>query len=92
MSDISNIANIQPLTIPFVTDTTGYASETDRRVQTSGDSVEISPRARALARASEASSLRLARTRAIRAEIANGTYETPERIEGTVNHLLDVIG
>lgn len=92
MSDISNIASIHPLTIPLVTDTTGYTTETDRRVQSFRDSVEISPRASALARVAEESSLSLARTRAIRAEIENGTFETPERIEGTVKHLLDVIG
>ncbi len=39
----------------------------------------------------EQSSLRQARVRAVRAEIGNGTYETPERINGTVDRLLDVI-
>ena len=38
------------------------------------------------------SSLRIATTTAIRAEIEAGTYETPQRIEGTVERLLDVIG
>ena len=38
------------------------------------------------------SSFCLARTRAIRAEILNNTYETPERIDTTVERLLDVIG
>ena len=92
MSDISNILDIHPLTVPVVADGAGYAVETDRRVTAYRDSVEISPSANALARASEESSLRLARTRAIRAEIENGTYETRERIEGTVKHLLDIIG
>lgn len=55
------------------------------------DSVEISGAARALTEAVEASSLRIAQIRAIRAEIADGTYETHERIEGTVRRLLDVI-
>ena len=57
-----------------------------------GDRVEFSRFGRALARAAEESSLRLARSRAIYAEIANGTYETPERLNGTVERLLDVIG
>jgi hypothetical protein len=56
------------------------------------DTVEISRFARALARAVELSSFSVARTRAIRAEIENGTFETRRRIEGTVNRLLDVIG
>lgn len=55
------------------------------------DSVEFSGAAQALADAVGSSSLRLAQIRAIRAEIASGTYETPERIEGTVRRLLDVI-
>lgn len=36
-------------------------------------------------------SARLARTNAIRAEIEAGTYETPERIAGTVERLLDIL-
>ncbi len=37
-------------------------------------------------------SFRRARARAIRVEIESGAYETPERIRGTVERLLDVIG
>jgi len=37
------------------------------------------------------SSLRTARLNAIRAEIKNGTYETPARITATVDRLLDVL-
>ena len=37
-------------------------------------------------------SFRMARTRAIRAEIDAGNYETPERIRGTVDRLLDLLG
>ena len=39
----------------------------------------------------EQSSLRTARLAAIKGEIAAGTYETPWRIRGTVERLLDVI-
>lgn len=42
-------------------------------------------------RAMELSSFAIARTRSVRSEIENGTYETPARIEGTVERLLDVI-
>ncbi len=38
----------------------------------------------------EQSSMRQARVHAIQAEIENGDYETPERIGGTVDRLLDV--
>lgn len=55
------------------------------------DRVEISDQARALALAAQASSDRLAKTRAIRAAIQNGTFETPERIRGTVERLFDAL-
>ena len=45
----------------------------------------------ALQRIVERSSMRQARVRAIQADIENGNYETPERISGTVDRLLDVI-
>jgi len=35
--------------------------------------------------------MRQARVRAVQADIENGNYETPERISGTVDRLLDVI-
>ena len=56
-----------------------------------GDTVEFSSRGEALARTTALSGVSLDRIEAIRAEILAGTYETPERIEGVVQHLLDVI-
>ncbi len=56
------------------------------------DRVELSRFGRQLADAMRISSLRRARTQAIRAQIENHTYETPERLIGTVDRLLDVIG
>lgn len=61
------------------------------RFTASVDSAEFSGAGRALARAVEESSLRLARVRAIRTAISDGTYETFERIEGTVSYLLNVL-
>ena len=45
----------------------------------------------ALRRIVEQSSMRQARMRAIQREIENGVYDTPERISGTVDRLLDII-
>lgn len=56
------------------------------------DTVEFSERAAALARAVAESSFRLARAVAIREAIHNDAYETPERIDVTVERLLDVFG
>lgn len=58
----------------------------------SRDIVEFSDFARSLAREIPPSSFRLARVEAIRLQIAEGTFETPERIRGTVDRLLDVVG
>lgn len=55
------------------------------------DVIEFSAVGKALAVANGHSSLRAAKAAAIRAEISNGTFETPERINGTVEALLDVI-
>lgn len=58
----------------------------------SADTVELSAAGRRLADAVELSSLRLAKIRAVREEIEAGTYETPERIRGTVQRMLDIVG
>jgi hypothetical protein len=55
------------------------------------DSVELSPRGIALARACRESSDRIAHHAAIADQIAAGTYETPDKIQRTVDLLLDVI-
>jgi hypothetical protein len=52
------------------------------------DPVEFSRMGRILASALENSSLRQARIQAIRTQIAEGTFETPERIAGTVDRLI----
>ena len=54
------------------------------------DTIEFS--GPALTRAMEQSSLALAKTAAIRAEIESGAYETQERLKVTVVRLLDVFG
>ena len=56
-----------------------------------GDRAEFSSVGRTLSCIAEESSFRVARVRAIRDEIESGTYETPERITGTVERLLDVL-
>jgi len=56
------------------------------------DRVELSPMGREFAKILESSSMRRARANAIRSQIENHTYETPERINGTVDRLIDLIG
>lgn len=90
MSEIINIASYSSL--PTVARGTAAPVARTPAYQTAdGDTAEFSELAEVLGRAAMESSFRLARTRAIRAEIENGTFVTPERIHGTVERLLDVI-
>ena len=89
MNDVGNIGSISAASA-FLNDAPRLSSRTVGTANPSVDTVEISPTARALVNAVERSSLRIARTHSIRAEIKNGTFETPKRIAGTVARLLDV--
>ena len=91
MSQITNIADLY-LTPPVTREAAQPAAVRAASDRLASDTVEFSRTGTSLARAVEESSLRIARTRAIRAEIAEGTFETSERINGTVARLLDVIG
>ena len=90
MSEIINIASYSSLA-PVAREAPGPAARMPAYRTSDGDTAEFSRAAEALARTTMESSFRLARTRAIRAEIENGTFVTPERIHGTVERLLDVI-
>jgi hypothetical protein len=55
------------------------------------DTVELSPMGIALSRADVQSRLRIIRISEIRAEIQAGTFMTPERVDGTVERLLEIL-
>jgi anti-sigma28 factor (negative regulator of flagellin synthesis) len=55
------------------------------------DSVELTSFAKALLEATGGSSLRAAKVNAIRSEIQEGIFDTPERVQGTVARLIDVL-
>jgi negative regulator of flagellin synthesis FlgM len=57
-----------------------------------GDRVEISPAAEAAIRAAEAGGIRQDLVSRIRAEIAAGTYETPEKLDAALERMIDEIG
>ena len=88
---IINIGNTFPSVPLSPTTLRRPASPPPTRQLHDGDTVDVSRRGDAATRAVEKSSLRIARTRAIRAEILAGTYETADRINGTVERMLDVI-
>ena len=56
------------------------------------DSVDISPAADLAGRLSDIPDIRQDRVAAIEAAIADGTYETAEKLNGAVDRLLDEIG
>lgn len=91
MSEIINISTALP---PISTVQDGATATTPSAVRAvaTEDTVEISRLGRALARAVGESSFRLARVQAIRTQIADGTYETPLRLNGTVDRLIDILG
>ncbi len=90
MAEITNISNITPIA---VRSRESYPQSVGRQTATQGieDRVEISEAGRVLARHEDASSYRRARVEAVRQEIDAGTYVTPERIQGTIDRLLELL-
>jgi len=90
MSAIINIENTyRPM--PSISAEIPHAAHQSASRVRGADTAEFSPFAEALARAIGESSWRIARLRAVREQIATGVFETPERIDGTAERLLDVI-
>jgi negative regulator of flagellin synthesis FlgM len=89
MNDISGINGVFKL--PQVTAQRQAVAEapSPSRGRAGGDAVEISDLGALLSRVREVPDLRVERIAKLRAEIANGTFETPERIAGTVERLLE---
>lgn len=87
MSAIINIASLTGLR-PFTPANPRTAAPETASPARDVDTADFSPEARALSRAVEDSSLSIARTRAVRAEIEAGTYETSQKISKTVDALL----
>jgi len=96
MSDVSNINSaIQPA-FSYAPATATPSARAATELYAQGEVGRAGPAnlnrfRNAVLRSVEQSSFSLARTRAIRAEIEAGTFETRARIDGTVDRLLDVI-
>ena len=92
MSEISNIHQLPWTALVGNKTTVNTSAETKcSACYPEGDVVEISSLNRNDALVTEQSSLRAAKVAAIKKEVIAGTYETPWRIRGTVERLLDVI-
>ncbi len=90
-SEITNVSYLAP-SIFRNADSTRGSHQTEVNSSTIvEDVVEFSEISRSLAAEVSSSSFRRARIEALRQQIAEGTYETPERLRGTVNRLLQAI-
>ena len=85
----SQLHGAQPINAPH-TQRTADLQSTSATAQS--DSVDISPAADLAGRLSEIPEIRQDRVSAIRQAIANGTYETADKLSGAVSRLLDEIG
>ncbi len=89
MNDISSVDGVYPL--PAVTAQRRAVAETtaDNGHLAPHDEVEISDLAILLSQVRDLPDLRLERIAQLQAEIADGTFETPERLTGTVDRLFE---
>jgi negative regulator of flagellin synthesis FlgM len=55
------------------------------------DQIDISPAAQAAARAAESGEIRHSLVNQIRAQIADGSYETPDKLDVALDRLLDEV-
>ena len=89
---IDGVGGFSPLSYLGAPQRAAVSQSDSHPASPAGDTVEFSSFGRALAEATEQSTFRLARLSAIRGEIQRGDYETPERLRGTIDRLLDVMG
>jgi negative regulator of flagellin synthesis FlgM len=68
----------------------GHASQ-PTSTTTGADRVDISPAAEAAIQATESGGIRHDLVNAIRSQIADGTYETPEKLDAALARMLDEI-
>ena len=90
MSDNLSIGGVSPL-LTNGRFAPGYPMHRPPPAPDTQSGVAVTRFSGALRRIVEQSSMRQARLRAIQADIENDNYETPERISGTVDRLLDLI-
>jgi len=88
---MTNIHGIQPPAGPQPVDPMEAASAKSPKIEPANvdDVVEISDVARLAAKLQEVPEVRTDLVQRIKEEIAAGTYETPERIEITVDRLME---
>jgi flagellar biosynthesis anti-sigma factor FlgM len=63
-----------------------------QRSTAASDELQLSPQAQFASRLADIPDIRADRVQSIRTAIANGTYETSDKLSGALNNLLDEIG
>ncbi len=88
---MNNIHGIQPPTAPKAIEPAEAVTRGAPSPEPTGvtDSVEISSAARLAAKVQELPEVRTELVESVKAEIAAGTYETPERLDVAVSKLMD---
>ena len=86
----ANIHGPQPINPPHRAHSSGSATRPTGVDHT--DQVDISPEADQISRAREASDVRSDRVAEIRRAIADGSYETDEKLNAALDRLLDEMG
>ncbi len=86
-----NVNGVQPPTAPKVIEPAGAVRPQSQVVETHNvsDTVEISTVAKLAAKVQQLPEVRTELVQRVKAEIEAGTYETPEKIEITVDRLMD---
>jgi len=72
--------------------TQGTKSPELARPSSAGDEVQISAAAQLIDKLSEVPEIRAGRVAELRAQIAAGTYESADKVDGAIERLLDEIG
>ncbi len=87
---MSNVSGIRPANGPFGIEPAGRLTSKRSASPASSvkDTVEISMAAKLAAKVQHAESVRTDLVQRVRSEIEAGTYETPERMEATVDRLM----
>ena len=72
--------------------TQNKTQSTNNQVSAPVDQLEFSAEAQRITQANSMADIRMDRVNELRAQIADGSYDTPERMEAAVNRLLDELG
>lgn len=89
MSDISPISGSNPALAQIAARRAAKMPQVGKQPPAAGDSVQVSATARLLGQLKDVPEVRQDLIDRVRAEIAGGTYETDEKLDATVEAILD---